>query len=69
MRALRSFLKRFKVSKDLHQAIHAPRVRRREIELAAIESLALPANLEFQKNAALGGKLPKTPSCASGVPG
>src|SRR6185503_20851674 len=51
MRSIKVFLKRFQVAKDIHRAIQAPKIKRREIELAAIEELTLPVNLEFQRSA------------------
>jgi len=52
MDAIKKFLKQFKVARDLHRAIRAPQINRRERALAEIESLALPANLGFHKIAA-----------------
>ena len=49
MRAIKNFLKRSKVLRDLHQAVKAPQAIRRDADLAAIEGLTLPTNVKFQE--------------------
>jgi predicted O-methyltransferase YrrM len=49
MDAIKKFLKQFKVARDIHQAIQGPQIKQRETDLAAIENLTLPANLDFRK--------------------
>ena len=51
MRAIKNYLKRFQLARDLHQAIEAPRTKRRETDLATIEKLTLPINVGFQESA------------------
>src|SRR4051812_22346153 len=51
MRALKSFLKQFKVARDLQQAVLGPKSTPREIDLQAIEQFTLPFDLAFQESA------------------
>ena len=47
MSGIKKFLKKFKVFRDLNEAIKGPRPEPREVNLRAIENLALSPNLEF----------------------